>query len=460
LQGWAIVENTTEQDWKVVSLTLVSGRPISFVMDLYDPLYATRPVLVPAMYANLESRTYDQDLAERQAAFEARANGQDAGGIPRRRGGSAFGGAAGGMGGGMGAGGGMGGGAIRPGFGIAQPASTPMRIDLAQGIVPAASAQQVGELFRYAIDAPVSIARQQSAMLPIVNQLVEGEKLSIYNESVDTKHPLNGLRLKNTTELHLMQGPITVFDGGEYAGDARIEDLAPLATRLVSYALDLDTEIAPTKRTPPRDLLKLRIVNRTVLTSYRQRRTQQYVVKNSGSKKKNVLIEHPFEAAWKLIAPPQPTERTRSLYRFAVAAEPGRTTNLSIEEELVVGEEASLEMLPRNMIEFYIGADVVSPAIKKALIEMARRQDALAAKSAELDAVNVQLKAIIDDQGRIRQNMNQLDHGSDLYKRYVAKFTEQEDDVERLRKQVLRLQAERESMERELRLYLTDQTLE
>ena len=77
------------------------------------------------------------------------------------------------------------------------------------------------------IDAPVTLARQQSAMLPIVNDSVKGEKVSIYNQSVQAKHPLNGLQLINSTALHLMQGPITVFDGGSYAGDAQIEDLPP-----------------------------------------------------------------------------------------------------------------------------------------------------------------------------------------------------------------------------------------
>ena len=50
--------------------------------------------------------------------------------------------------------------------------------------------------------------------------------------AVQPKHPLSGLRLKNSTDLHLMQGPITVFDGGAYAGDAKIEDLQPGTERL------------------------------------------------------------------------------------------------------------------------------------------------------------------------------------------------------------------------------------
>ena len=81
-----------------------------------------------------------------------------------------------------------------------------------------------------------TLPRQQSAMLPIVNESVEGEKVSIYNAGVHAKHPLNGLKLKNTTELHLMQGPITVFDDGAYAGDAQIQDLPPGTERLISYA--------------------------------------------------------------------------------------------------------------------------------------------------------------------------------------------------------------------------------
>ena len=49
LQGWAIVENQTDNDWNGVQLSLVSGRPISFVQDLYQPLYIPRPVVQPEL---------------------------------------------------------------------------------------------------------------------------------------------------------------------------------------------------------------------------------------------------------------------------------------------------------------------------------------------------------------------------------------------------------------------------
>src|SRR5208282_4995030 len=92
--------------------------------------------------------------------------------------------------------------------------------NLQQGVQTAARAGAVGELFQYVIAAPVSLPRQKSAMLPIVNTGLKGEKLAIYDQSVQATHPLNGFRLINSTRLFLMQGPITVFDGGAYAGDA------------------------------------------------------------------------------------------------------------------------------------------------------------------------------------------------------------------------------------------------
>ena len=129
-------------------------------------------------------------------------------------------------------------------------------LDLRRGVQAAAQAGNVGNLFQYAIATPVSLPRQQSAMLPIVNADVKGEKVSIYNPAVQAKHPLYGLRFTNTTDLYLMQGPITVFDGGVYAGDAKIEDLPPGSQRLISYGIDLDTEVAPQSEGPARGIAR------------------------------------------------------------------------------------------------------------------------------------------------------------------------------------------------------------
>ena len=94
LQGWALVENTTDEDWQDVRLSLIAGRPISFAMDMYEPLYAQRPVVVPEVYAALRPQTYGQAMeTSGEALREARlqeegrmAQKREApGGQPRRR---------------------------------------------------------------------------------------------------------------------------------------------------------------------------------------------------------------------------------------------------------------------------------------------------------------------------------------------------------------------------------------
>ena len=117
-------------------------------------------------------------------------------------------------------------------------------LELGASVQTVATASSLGDYYQYVIDRPVDLARQKSALLPIVNKDVEGKRVSIYNPAVQPKHPLLGLKFKNTTGMPLTQGPVTVFEGSVYAGDTRVLDLQPDEERLVSYAIDLGTEVS------------------------------------------------------------------------------------------------------------------------------------------------------------------------------------------------------------------------
>src|SRR5204862_923802 len=133
-------------------------------------------------------------------------------------------------------------------------------MDLGRGVQSAATASQLGDFFQYALDKPVSLARQKSALLPIVNKEVEGQRVSVYNQATHAKFPLLGLKFKNTTGLHLNQGPVTVFEASSYAGDARVLDVQPNEERLISYAVDLGTEVEPVVENPRHTLTKVKVV--------------------------------------------------------------------------------------------------------------------------------------------------------------------------------------------------------
>jgi hypothetical protein len=461
LQGWAIVENTTESDWNDVGLSLVSGRPISFVMDLYEPLYVDRPEVKPELYASLRPRTYEQDLAAREVEFEraseaAQAQNRALGLARSPRAAGAMAGGMGGMGGGMG---GRGQSGQRGGIRTEDPFAVPgtelgYGIEIGKSVQSIAQAANVGELFRYAIATPVKLARGKSAMLPIVNESVKGDKVSIYNELTHVKHPLNGLRLKNSTDLHLMQGPITVFDDSAYAGDAQIQDLPPGSERLISYALDLDTEVAPTVKQQPAALVSVRINKGTLLTSFKHARTKSYVVKNSGKKSKHLLLEYPIEQPWTLIEPKEPAEKTRAQYRFLVKADPGKPATLDLKEEHTQVETIALTNVNDGRIQILLAAPQVSDAVKKALRDLVQRKAAIEQAGKKRQELERQIAVIDQEQKRIRDNMAQLPKDSDLFRRYVTKFTEQEDQVDALRKQVTAALDEEQRLQKALDEFL------
>jgi hypothetical protein len=414
MQGWALVENTSDDDWNKVRMVLVTGRPISFQMDLYQPLYVPRPTVEPELFASLRPPVYGGDMGVDDKGNSAVPPGQFGPGAvamnPYQRGratgiqlGSQPGlqlgglGALGGFGGGLGAlgrqfgMGGFGGGNFgQQGGQIGTPRLTYEQLlerrqkqrvalddaqkigkvvtgmDFKEGIGSVATAEDIGDSYRYLIDQKVSLARQQSAMLPIVNESVEGSKVSIYNAAVHSKFPLLGLRLKNTTGHPLMQGPITVYDEGVYAGDTRILDLQPNEERLVSYALDLGTEVVTAERTTAAPEMAFKIGGDHLTAHYKVRQTKTYTIKNRSTHDRTVLVEHPIRGDWKLLTDGKARiERSRDSYRFPIQVAAGKTVRYTVKEEQGRADAVSLSRGGNLPPRFAIAIGVeVRPIIK------------------------------------------------------------------------------------------------
>jgi hypothetical protein len=437
LQGWAIVENTTEQDWRNVILSLVSGRPISFTMDLYQPLYNPRPMVQPELYANLRPQTYGDAMDELKPMASPPAARSE---MKKER---LL-------------------GKMAQGFASSQanaPAEKAAVADmgmgsLEEGVAPLAMAQDKGELFEYRIEAPVTLAKHTSAMLPIIGQTLQGQKISVYNQTVHAKHPLNGYRLKNSSPLHLMQGPITIFESGSYAGDARIEDLPPGQDRLISYALDLKTEVEPKLEGGTQELVTVALKKGTMLVSRRRIEDRTYLIKNRDAKAKSVLIEQPYRSDWKLVEPTEPTERTRDLYRFTLSVEPGKTASLHVKETLPVQESIQLMDSGIDLMAYYIRAKEVSPKVREALQHVVGLRTKLDDTRALRTRLEQRVSEITAEHGRIRENMQRLPQNSDLYTRYVKKLDQQETDLEKLRKEIEAAKNNEDEQRRELQTYV------
>jgi hypothetical protein len=433
LQGWATVENATEEDWRDVRLALVSGRPISFTMDLYTPIYIPRPVEELELYASLRPPEY-------AGAFEMKVPGEGtrrAGGRGRvaRAKGEAEVPAP------MAAGRAIAGDAVERLGQVEEEAELPITLHGA-GVASVATAAEAGELFQYTIRTPVSIPRQHSAMLPIVNQKVSGEKVSIFNPATHPKFALNGLELKNTTDLNLMQGPITLFDGNVYAGDAKLPDLKPGEQRLIAYALDLGTEVMVKQRSHPDEIVSLRIVRGTLIHKHKYVDEREYVVKNKNDKQRTVLLEQPYGDEWKLLEPSEPYERAPGLSRFKVVIPPGATKSQVVKLEQVTDQSVALTNINSDQIRLYIRSRVISPAVKNALEHVIELQDNLARVRQQREQAERDLNEQVAEQARVRENLRTLEKSTDAYRRQLQKFDDIETQIEKLRQQISELRAD------------------
>ena len=377
LQGWAIVDNSSEEDWKDVRMALVSGRPISFQMDLYQPLYVPRPVVEPELFASLRPPTYQGAMDKPAAALAA---------APMAPG-------AGGFGGGRGL-------ALKQlekadALGRLEeqrcrrlrrwrPQAPGGRLGIGQGVASSATAGELGDFFQYVIDHPVTLPRQKSAMLPIVQKDVEATRVSIYNEHTQAKHPLLGLRFVNTTGMHLMQGPITVFEGSSYAGDARVLDITPKDERLISYAIDLGTEVEPVAKRQPDRLTKVKLNKGILYQTTRVREEKTYNLKNRSEHDRTVLIEHPFRADFSLVSKDKPTERARDVYRFEVKLPAGQTASREIVEEKDVNTTVVLTNSDDQTMRYFISQPIVSDKVKQALGQAVELKTKLSATQREI----------------------------------------------------------------------------
>jgi hypothetical protein len=194
----------------------------------------------------------------------------------------------------------------------------------------------------------------------------------------------------------------------------------------------------------------VKLVKGTLVVSRKLARRKLFEVKNSGSEPVRLLVEHPVEAGWTLIAPAEPTEKTRDRYRFAVAAEPGKPASLAVAEERVIVQQLALTNLDDDTILVYSRAQATSPAVQQALADVIERKQEIERLAQERARREQEIQVVGQEQERIRQNMAQLDRASDLYTRYVRKFAEQEDKVETLRREIADFQGQEQEARRGL----------
>lgn len=426
LHGWAIVENDSEHDWSDVSLSLASGQPVSFVMDLQTPIEAYRPVVEFPLQLALAPTKYEGGIAASDAAtkqFERTAARRAA---PQAEMDMASSG----------------------GFAASE------RLQMSYAGEAQAAAGEIGEQFFYTLDAPVSLERGRSAMLPILSSPIEGRRVTIYSPARGQTTPMRGVQLTNDTDLELLAGPLAVYEGEQYAGDAQIGHVPRDDERLLAYAVDQAMRVRQDSSSDHR------ISSMIIVDGSLQRETVSvsetvYTLRNTDERRaRTVILEVGRMPGWTLVSERAPFEETDEVLRFEAEVAPGATAELPIRFERVERSSLAVTDFPLDTLAVYERSGAVSKQVADAIRSAADMRARIETVRRRITALESERTEIFRDQQRLRENMQAVERNSDLYTRYSRRLAEQEDRIEAIRAETETLAQERERLEQQLRDYL------
>jgi hypothetical protein len=281
-------------------------------------------------------------------------------------------------------------------------------------------------------------------MLPIVGKEIEGQRVSIYNQFVQGRHPLLGLKFKNTSGLHLNQGPITVFEGSVYAGDTRVLDVHPNEERIVSYAIDLGVEVDPQNGPGTQKITSVKAVKGIVTTTTKLMEEKKYRIVNRGQGDRTLIIEHPNRAnqQFKLVETEKPLEETPDVLRFQTTLKAGESKTFIVKEQKDLDTSVVLSNTPDALIRYFIDLSETNASLKQKLKESLALKAKWDGSLQELKQVAAELATLSADQDRIRKNLRETPKEAEVYVTYLKKLSDQEKEIDQLTEKQKKLTAE------------------
>lgn len=423
LQGWAVLENQSGENWQGIELSLVSGNPVAFRQSLYESYYLDRPE-IPVQVVDRILPPVDRVGAAKAGSY-ARADAMEADSVVT---------------------------------GLLQAAPAPEPSPPGSAAVLEAAAQEGVSQAIYRFPNPVTVEDGHSLLVPFLDRQLPVERLSFFQPDVSGNHPLASLKLKNDGDISFPPGLVTLYERGadgrvSYLGDAQIALLPPGENRLISFALD--AKVAIDLSNDQQQSITGVSLNDGILTIERKDQWRRiYTIKGAADAPRQILLQEPLRRGWNLLEPSKAVEETSAGYRYGFSLKAGETAEVSFLFERPQGERLVLDELDPDALAYLIDARFMPAELKPKLSQLKTLKSVVAAAERSLAALRQEEASIVGDQGRLRENLAAVPSDSDLGRRYLRQLSDQEDRLDSLRSSEKVGQAKVKEAREALRAYI------
>ncbi len=390
LQAWAVVDNTSGEDWKQVKMSLTAGAPIAFRYDMHTPRNVYREDLSHRVHrkrarvAMGETSYVDDDDEDPNTVtkpanepagdlFDGRPYGAKAAATPkprsaerarkykskkrrRKRGGKGTGKR----------------GYYPSDLDAPPPAELPPAFgldNLKRSTAARAKASQVSGLTSFDLGTRVTVPDSSSTMVAVINELVQGEETFLFKPGgagigYET-NPYRVVRFKNSTPFVLEPGPISIYAGGSFVGEGISETVGAASSATVPFAVETGIMVQRESKGLPEELKLIKIVRGVIhVQRFYQHKTTWKVQAQTKKNGFTVLIRHTsMGSRYKLKLRPEGTEDLPGAYLIPVAVAAGKLKHqielveqTPVRTTLSIWDGRAVKLLQKLLVATTLGA--------------------------------------------------------------------------------------------------------
>jgi hypothetical protein len=459
LQAWAVVQNSSGEDWRDVQLSLTTGAPISFRSDLGTPIMPERPLVtdtgevvtaVPMAETTLQQDAPESEAPppppaapamsaapmememERDESYDKKksARAQVDRNLMARMGGG--------------------------GAPASQPSPKPSAVRLEQAVTVQAKALALaGSVTRYDLSHPVTIPNGGSTMVAIVSTRVAGEKAHLFAPEpgvpLSAQHPFAVARLRNDSGAVLEKGPVSVLSEGSFLGQGMLDTLPREGSAFLPFALDKSLVVERAEQYDEQQGALVRIQRGAVTVERFSQRTTRYRIRNGGDAPSKVYVRHARWGEAELVAPPSGTELAPQRALVPLSVPPKSEQTLAVVERTPVQTQFGFMDQPAaDAIGVWLSGPAADAALSGAL------KNALALRS-ELMKLREQIVALEREQAELqtgadetRQNLKAIEKvksAGDLRARLVTRLKQLDTRLSELTRQLVEARTKQSELE-------------